>query len=194
MERGTRRLGTWFVGVALLAAALSVAAAPAPKKAGAGNSGGKAAKLARGEYLATTMGCNDCHTPGTLFGGPDFARRLAGSEVGWKGPWGISFARNLTPDLETGIGYWSEDELVNALRTGLKNDGKPMLPPMPWPNCTRLTDEDIHALAGYLLSLPPVKHKVPDALPPGGSYSGPVIEMPAPGAWDAPTGAPADKK
>lgn len=57
-------------------------------------------KLERGEYLAIIGGCNDCHIPGAFYGSPDFDRRLAGAEMGWVGPWGTSYARNLTPDAE----------------------------------------------------------------------------------------------
>lgn len=177
-----RLLGTLFVVTALACSALAWAAAPKGKPAAAADKG----KVERGAYLVRAMGCGDCHTPGTLFGSPDFDRLLSGSELGWKGPWGISFARNLTPDLETGIGYYSEDEIVTALRTGMKPDGSPMLPPMPWQNLSGLTDADMHAVAAYLLSLKPVKHAVPAAVPPGKPYEGSVVEFPAPSAWDAP--------
>ena len=178
-----RPLGTIFVVVALASSVIAYAAAPKGKPAAGAD---KAAKVERGAYLVRAMGCGDCHTPGTLYGAPDFDRLLSGSELGWRGPWGVSFARNLTPDSETGIGYYSEDEIVQALRTGMKPDGSPMLPPMPWQNLTGLTDADIHAVAAYLLSLKPVKHEVPKAVPPGQPYSGSVIDMPPPPAWDAP--------
>ena len=57
----------------------------------------------RGEYLSNIMGCNDCHTPGGIYGAPDFERRLSGSELGWQGPWGVSYATNLTPVCVPGI-------------------------------------------------------------------------------------------
>jgi mono/diheme cytochrome c family protein len=142
-------------------------------------------KLARGRYLLSVLGCNDCHTPGMLFGAPDTTRTLAGSEIGWVGPWGISFARNLTPD-STGIGSWTEEQFVTAIREGRRPDGSALLPPMPWPNTAHLTDEDAYALAAYVRSLPPVRHEVPSALPPGRTYAGPIIPFPAPGEWDAP--------
>ena len=179
-------------GIAVLATgsmlALAGLAAGKPQAAPAASATSEARKaaIARGQYLATTMGCNDCHTPGTFYGSPDFSRRLSGSELGWKGPWGVSFARNLTPDMETGLGYWSEAEIVNALRTGVRPDGKTLLPPMPWPNMSVLTDADAKAIAAYLMSLPPVKHEVPDAVPPGQPYAGPVCEFPPPPAWDDP--------
>lgn len=155
-----------------------------------------AEKLERGEYLTTIMACNDCHTPGTFYGAPDFDRRLSGSELGWVGPWGTSFARNLTPDPETGIGNWSEDDIVKTIRTGQRADGTEVLPPMPWPMYSNMTDEDAYAISAYLKSLPAVSHKVPDKLPPGTKPGKHDWVVPEPSAWDAPRippgGAPAD--
>lgn len=135
-----------------------------------------------GEYLSTVMGCNDCHTPGAFYGAPDFKRRLSGSEMGWKGPWGVTYARNLTPDVETGIGTWNEAQIVAALRTGMRPNGTVIQPPMPWPDFTQLTDEDAYAIAADLKSLPAVSHKVPDAIPPGQPVAGRVLEIPPPPA------------
>jgi mono/diheme cytochrome c family protein len=197
MPRNSLFLGSLFVGVlaAASAGALASAATAPAKPAHAGP--GRAAQVERGRYLVTVMGCGDCHTPGTFYGAADHARMLSGSELGWRGPWGVTFARNLTPDQETGLGYWSEDEIVKAFRSGVKNDGSPVLPPMPWQDFAALTDADAHAIAAYLMSLPPVKHKVPDLLPPGKPYTGAVIEFPPPPAWDAPrenpAGAPGSK-
>jgi mono/diheme cytochrome c family protein len=150
----------------------------------------KSKRLARGEYLTTVMGCGDCHTPGAFYGAPDFKRRLAGSEIGWKGPWGVDYARNLTPDGVTGLGHWSEKEIVTALRTGIAPGGRAIQPPMPWPNMTRLTEEDAYAIAAYLKSIPAVAHRVPDRVAPGQPVAGPLIEFPPPSAWDAPPGSP----
>jgi mono/diheme cytochrome c family protein len=190
MEHRGRMLGTAFLAVGLAAAGLSLGAASKPAGTPASPAASKTL-VERGRYLVTTMGCNDCHTPGTLFGGPDFSRALSGSEVGWRGPWGTSFARNLTPDPETGLGGWTDDELANTLRTGVRKDGTVLLPPMPWQNTSQMSQQDLHAVVAYLRSLAPVKHAVPRALGPDGSYAGPVITFPAPGPWDAPAGAPA---
>ena len=121
----------------------------------------EADQVARGYYLATITGCNDCHTPGYFYGAPDTTRRLSGSELGWKGPWGVSYARNLTPDPQTGIGAWSEADIVTAIRTGNRPDGSMLLPPMPWPDFAALTDEDATAIAKYLKSLTRVMHQMP---------------------------------
>jgi mono/diheme cytochrome c family protein len=151
----------------------------------------KAQLIARGKHLVTVSGCNDCHTPGALYGAPDFARLLSGSEVGWQGPWGTSYARNLTPDPETGLGDYSAKEIVAAMKSGRRLDGKPMLPPMPWQGIASNGDDDLYAIAAYLLSLPIVVHAVPASLPPGQQATGPVIVLPAPSAWDAPRATPA---
>jgi len=145
-----------------------------------------AARVERGKVIAVVSGCHDCHTPGLMYGAPDFTRALSGSEVGWLGPWGTSYARNLTPDPETGLGRYTAEQIVAALKGGRRLDGGPMLPPMPWQNLASYSDEDLHALAVYLLSLPPVKHAVPDVVPPGKNPAGPVFTMPPPPPWDAP--------
>lgn len=142
-------------------------------------------KIARGHRIVYTSGCVDCHTPGTFYGAPDTTRMLSGSELGWQGPWGVSYPRNLTPDMATGIGAWTEEQIVTAVRTGHRPDGSVLLPPMPWQAYSFLTDEDAHALAAYLKSLPPIEHKAPDRLPPGVKPTGPVLVFTQPPAWDA---------
>ena len=142
-------------------------------------------KVVRGRYLSTIMGCADCHTPGTFYGAPDTTRMLAGSELGWQGPWGVSYARNLTPDAETGIASWSEQDIVNSIRTGHRPDGSVLLPPMPWQDFSFLTDDDVFAVAAYMKSLPAVKHKSPDRILPGAAVTGAVLAFPPPPAWDA---------
>ena len=170
----------------LLALSLLGAGGTARKKAGGG---GAAAKVKRGEYLTTLMSCVDCHTPGTFYGAPDFSRHLSGSEMGWKGAWGITYARNLTPDMETGIGNWTADDIVKTLRTGVRPNGTGLNPPMPWQNYTHMTDEDAYAIAAYLKSLAPVKHPVPDRKIPGVEATGSMIVFPPPTEWDAPRAA-----
>jgi mono/diheme cytochrome c family protein len=151
----------------------------------------EAEQVARGQYLIHVVGCNDCHTPGYFYGAPDTTRFLSGSELGWKGPWGVSYARNITPDQQTGIGAWSESDIVTAIRTGKRPDGRMLLPPMPWPDFVNLSDEDAIAIAKYLKSIPPVAHQVPDILPPTVKATGSIIEFPPPSAWDAPRTPPA---
>jgi len=171
-----------FLIIAIVSAALISCAkqTPAPTPMS------EADQVARGKYLVTVLGCNDCHTPGYFYGAPDEARKLSGSELGWKGPWGVSYPRNLTPEPQTGIGAWSENDIVTAIRTGKRPDGRMLLPPMPWPDLAALTDEDATAIAKYLKTLTPVPHTVPDIVPPGSPAKGSFFALPPPPAWDAP--------
>lgn len=151
-------------------------------------------RIARGEYLVRTMGCHDCHTPHKL--GPkgperDMSRALtghpadlimppppklapgpwvwtgSGTMTAFAGPWGVSFTANLTPDEETGLGKWTEDMFITAMKTGRKEGkGRPILPPMPYFVVAELIDEDIKSLFAYLQSLPPVKNRVPQPVDP----------------------------
>ncbi len=87
----------------------------------------------RGEYLATIMDCTGCHTPGTFLGKPDMQRYLGGSEVGFQIPGlGIFYPPNLTPDPETGLGKWSEADVIKAVRTGVRPDRRQLAPIMPY--------------------------------------------------------------
>ncbi len=176
----------------LLAVPLAVAAAVilAPSLARAGGDD----KVARGRYLVTAGGCNDCHTPlkmGPNGPAPDLSRMLSGhpqdlkmppapalppgpwmitgaaTMTAWAGPWGVSFSANLTPDAETGLGRWTEREFVDAMRTGRhQGRGRAILPPMPVQNVAALTDADLSAVFAYLRTIPAVKNAVPDPLPP----------------------------
>jgi mono/diheme cytochrome c family protein len=140
----------------------------------------------RGQYLATIVGCHDCHTPGYLYGAPDMNRALSGSELGWKGPWGVSYAANLTPDSATGLGSWTDEEILRALQNGVDKDGSPIAPPMPWPDFAHLTHPDAMAIVAYLRSLPAVSHHVPERVPPGVASHTPALVFPPPPAWDVP--------
>jgi len=151
----------------------------------------KQQQIARGEYVVTIAGCNDCHTPlkmGPKGPEPDMSRMLSGhpqqmamppapkpngpwlwsgaaTNTAFAGPWGVSFARNLTPDNNTGIGIWSEEMFVNTLRSGRHwGVARPILPPMPWMNYAKMSDEDLRAVYTYLRSIKPVKNQVPDAI------------------------------
>jgi mono/diheme cytochrome c family protein len=171
---------------AVVFAALSVASCSAPQPPAAQQKTEMTLeeKIARGRVISWSSGCNDCHTPGTFYGAPDTTRLLSGSELGWKGPWGVTYPRNLTPDSTTGIASWTEDQIITAFRQGHRPDGTPLLPPMPWPAFSRMSDDDAHALAAFIKSLPPVHHKAPDVIPPGGKATGPMMVFPPPPAWD----------
>ena len=120
------------------------------------------AEVVRGKYLVNLGLCTDCHTPGYFFGKPDDARFLGGSEVGFEIPGlGVFHGPNLTPDKDTGLGTWSEADIVRLLRTGVRPDGRELAPIMPWKAFSKLTDADMLAIAVYLKSLPAVPNKVP---------------------------------
>jgi len=157
--------------------------------------------IKRGDYLVTVASCNDCHSPKimTQMGPvPDSGKLLSGSPAdnafsplnakslepgNWMsmapditafvGPWGVSYAANLTPDSATGIGALSESAFINTLRTGKHfgdPNGRPILPPMPWQYISKMTDDDLKSVYAYLRSLPAVNNKVhapvspPDAM------------------------------
>jgi mono/diheme cytochrome c family protein len=142
------------------------------------------AQVARGKYLVTLAGCNDCHTPGGLFGKPDTSRVLAGSEVGFEIPdLGVFPGRNLTPDKETGLGNWSTPQIVTALQTGMRPDGRKLAPIMPYEAFASLKKADALAIAAYLKSLPPIANKVPGPFGPNETPTSFVMKIvPPPGA------------
>ena len=97
-----------------------------------------------------------------MAGNPDPTRHLAGSEIGFQMPGlGVFYPPNLTSDAETGIGHWSAEEIILAVREGVRPDGRLLAPIMPWRSYGALNDADARALAAYLQSLPPVSFNVP---------------------------------
>jgi hypothetical protein len=87
-------------------------------------------------------------------------RYLGGSDVGFSIPGqGVFVGQNLTPDKETGLGQWTSDQIVTAIRTGKQPDGKQLSPVMPYPAFSHLADDDAHAIAAFLESLPAVSNK-----------------------------------
>lgn len=196
------------VGFPVVAAAQASPAAKPSKAKGS-------KQVQRGQYLTTIAGCHDCHTPlamGPQGPAPDMTKMLSGHPEGMQlppapaavgpwitsfvatntamaGPWGVSYAANLTSDKETGIGNWTEKQFIQAMRTGKHmGAGRPILPPMPWQNVAQMTDEDIKAVFAFLKSTPPIKNKVPEPQPPAAGAGGP------PGGAPAPAPAPAPKK
>lgn len=129
----------------------------------------------RGQYLATIMDCNGCHTPGALAGQPDTSRRLAGSQIGFAFPGGVVYPPNLTPDPETGLGRWTDAEIGRAIRQGRGRDGRALVPIMPWPSYAVLTDRDVAALVAYLRTLPPVRLAPPRPVGPGQKPTAPFL-------------------
>jgi mono/diheme cytochrome c family protein len=124
-------------------------------------------QIERGKYLVTIASCNDCHTPGYFLGKPEFSRTLAGSEVGFTIPGlGAFVGRNLTPDKETGLGNWTDDQIISAITAGIRPDGRRLAPIMPWQGLSHLSSDDAHAIVAYLRSLPPVNNAVPGPFGP----------------------------
>jgi mono/diheme cytochrome c family protein len=140
------------------------------------------AALERGAYLARIMDCGGCHTTGALRGQPDPALYLAGADVGFEVPGlGIFYPPNLTGDVETGLGGWSAAEIVAAVRTGVRPDGRTLAPIMPYHAYGMLTDDDAGALAAYLKSLAPIRNKAPDPAGPGAAAPAPYLTLKVPG-------------
>ena len=137
--------------------------------------------VARGKYLVGIMGCGDCHTPGYFLGKPDFAHALSGSDVGFEIPGlGIHWGPNLTPDPQTGLGTWTEAEVITAFTRGVRPDGRRLIPTMPYGDFAALTPEDAHAIAAYLRSLPPVVHAVTPPTKPGEAAPAPYMTVVVP--------------
>ena len=87
------------------------------------------------------------------------------TNTAWSGPWGISYTTNLTPDRATGIGAWTEQNVIDTIRKGRKGGvGRPLLPPMPWPNYAKMTDDDLKAMLAFLRTIPPIRNAVPAAV------------------------------
>ena len=158
----------------------------------------RSARVERGKYLVTVIGCNDCHTPlkmGAKGPEPDMARFLSGhpeqmgplpsrdaqgpwlwsgaaTNTAFAGPWGVSYAANLTPDQNTGLGIWTEEMFVSAIRTGRHmGTSREILPPMPWPAFRNATDEDLKSIYAYLRTVKAITNHVPDVQPPAAAHT-----------------------
>jgi len=151
-------------------------------------------RVERGRYLVSTSACNDCHTPLKMTERgpePDMAHMLsghpsslkvprppklddgpwtwvgAGTNTAFAGPWGVTFTANLTPDQNSGLGIWTEDMFVRAIRTGRHmGTSRQIMPPMPWQVYRNMTDEDLKSIYAYLRTIPPVSNHVPQYLEP----------------------------
>ena len=152
-------------------------------------------QIERGRVLVSFGSCNDCHTPwlfdpemgapmpqmdrmlsGHPREAPDPIGTLAPGDIAVIGPtftsfalpFGIVYSLNLTPDMDTGSGTWTEEMFLDIFRTAkhLGGDGRPVLPPMPWNWVAHVPDEDLIAIFAYLRSIPPVRNAVPSAKVP----------------------------
>jgi len=193
--RGT--LSSNLARAALLASALTLVSSLAASSVSAAEPSATppgSDKLARGKYLVTIAGCNDCHTPykdGPHGAEPDMTRMLSGhpeqikvtapadpqkapwlvstvaTNTAFSGPWGVSFTANLTPDVETGLGRWTFRNFKDTIRSGRHHGrGRQILPPMPIAMYKHMTDEDLEAVFTFLQTIPAIRNAVPEPLPP----------------------------
>lgn len=182
-----------FLALATLAGCRSEAATLDPAK-NPSTKESAVSPVERGKQLVLVSGCHDCHTPLEMTPSgpaPDFDRALSGhpaelvmppapelppgpwlvtvaaTNTAWAGPWGVSFTANLTPDPETGTGKWSKQNFIDTIRNGRHmGAGRPLLPPMPAAMYAYYSDDDLGAIYEYLRSIPAIKNKVPEPLPP----------------------------
>jgi hypothetical protein len=179
-----------FIGAAIAVISIALYACNANSKKENKTSLAKEEIVKRGEYLVSISGCDDCHTPKKM--GPmgpelDMERRLSGYRqelpfpkvdtsiikqgwalvnpelTGWAGPWGASFAANITSD-ETGIGNWSYEQFKKAITQGKwkgLDNSRTLLPPMPWQALSNMHEEDVQAIFAFLKSTKPVKNIEP---------------------------------
>lgn len=153
-------------------AAVTVLQTPQPRPDAL--AGANAAQIKHGRYLVELIGCGACHTDGAIIGEPNAGHLFAGSRVGiaYTSPLrdkypGVVYPPNLTPDPQTGLGNWTDAQIVDAIRSGTRQHGSGRLIVMSWPLYQGMSDEDVNAIVAYLRSIPPVKHKVPAAVTPG---------------------------
>lgn len=152
--------------------------------------------IKRGEYLTTVIGCDHCHTPKKMTPNgpvsdrdkwlmgypsdkklpsinkseitPDKWVLFTGDLTATVGPWGVSFAANLTP-AATGIGSWSFEQFKKAMTEGKfkgLDNSRPIMPPMPWESLRELKENDLKAIFTYLMSIKPIENIVPNYIPP----------------------------
>ena len=127
-------------------------------------------EIERGRYLIGIAGCNDCHTPGFAMknGKVPEAQWLTGDALGWRGPWGTTYAPNLRLSMQT----LSEDEWVKKAQTLTTR------PPMPWFNLHRMSPGDLRAVYRYVRHLGPAGKPAPDYVPPEREPPQPYIQFP----------------
>lgn len=159
------------------------------------DNGGFESQVKWGEHIVAIEGCNDCHTPKKMGPhGPEdnldlslsgHSAQMPGIDINrkeieskgvavtnmteWVGPWGISYTANITSDSTTGIGNWTEDQFIYCMRHGKYMGlpkGRDLLPPMPWPAFSKMTDDELKAVFAYLQTTKPVHNIVPQPLPP----------------------------
>jgi len=159
--------------IALLMPVTAFAADPVtPTKAATSAKGADTAKLARGRYLVKIAGCNDCHTPGYMAsaGKVDEKLWLTGDTLGWRGPWGTTYASNLRLYFDK----ITEDQWVKIGRSIETR------PPMPWFALRDMAEADLRAIHAYAKSLGPAGGPAPAYLPPDKEPKPPFAQFPSP--------------
>jgi mono/diheme cytochrome c family protein len=166
------RFGTLVVLVAIAAASVSAAYSAEPSAPGAAKASAKAngALIERGRYLVQIAGCNDCHTPGYAQSGGKVEEKLwlTGEALGWRGPWGTTYAANLRLSLQP----MSEQAWIHYARTAR------MRPPMPWFALRDMSEDDLRALYRYIKSLPVTGDRAPAYVMPGQAPKGAYVQFP----------------
>jgi mono/diheme cytochrome c family protein len=143
--------------------------------------------IARGEYLANNVAaCIHCHSMRdfTKFAGPT----VPGTEGGGGFKFdhtildeipGTLYSRNITPDTETGIGSWTDDEILKAITQGISKNGDTLFPLMPYPTYNRMAKDDLLSIVAYIRTLKPIKNKVPARelmIPISMAYPAPMLQ------------------
>jgi mono/diheme cytochrome c family protein len=158
---------TGLIGLGLLLATLANAAAQSP--------------VERGRYLVNgLLTCGNCHTPRAKGGVFDMSKQLSGGPQVFDEPAFVVRGANITPDKETGIGSWSAADIKKAMQEGVRPDGTPLAPIMPYPFYRVFTPGDLDAVVAYLQSVPAVSNKVPPPV-----YRAAMQASPPPGAGKA---------
>jgi mono/diheme cytochrome c family protein len=145
------------------------------------------ARFERGKYLVEVLGaCGNCHTPKDEHGERREKHLAGGQEI--REAFGVAVAPNITPDAATGLGRWTDAEIIRAIREGKSRDGRTLGPPMPFHLYRRLSDGDVLAIVQYLRTVPPIHNATAPSrytIPLPASYGAPVGEVPEPDRSDA---------
>ncbi|WP_404337979.1 c-type cytochrome [Sphingomonas sp. MMS12-HWE2-04] len=155
----------------------ALAGAPHLPSKAANNAGVAAdAELDRGAYLVNAvMACDSCHTPRREDGRLDLARRFSGGSEVWDTPNFTVHGSNITPDSDTGIGAWSEDDLKRLLTQGVRPNGVRVAPQMPYGLYRLLTPRDLDAVVRYVRSVAPLRNEMPAPVYKTEAYAGPLL-------------------
>ena len=142
--------------------------------------------LERGEYLANQVaGCMDCHSKRDFekFSGPVIPGTKGGGGIVFDQKFGIPgilYGSNITPDNETGIGTWKDDEILRAMTQGIDKNGDTLFPLMPYLSYNRMAKQDLLSIIAYIRTLKPIRNKIPARqlmMPIAAAYPGPALQV-----------------